>query len=65
LKLAERGTGIILTYNNNAEAAEEVVAEITRKGVSAVALQLNVGDVSSFEAFASAGAGTAQNGLAA
>ncbi|WP_437891239.1 SDR family NAD(P)-dependent oxidoreductase [Phytobacter sp. V91] len=52
LKLAERGTGIILTWNNNQQAANDVVEEIRRKGVKAVALQLNVGDVQSFEAFA-------------
>lgn len=52
LKLAERGTAVILTYNNNQQAADEVVAEIAAKGVKAVALQLNVGDVASFEAFA-------------
>lgn len=48
LKLAERGTAVILTYNNNQQAADEVVAEIAAKGVKAVALQLNVGDVASF-----------------
>lgn len=52
LKLAERGTAVILTYNSNQQAADEVVAEIEGKGVKAVALQLNVGDVASFEAFA-------------
>jgi reverse gyrase len=52
LKLAARGTGIILTYNNNVQAAQEVVEEITRKGVKAVALRLNVGDAAGFEVFA-------------
>lgn len=51
LKLAAKGTGIILTYNSNAEEAEKVVREIEEKGVKAVALQLNVGDISTFTAF--------------
>ncbi|SEK86297.1 NAD(P)-dependent dehydrogenase, short-chain alcohol dehydrogenase family [Kosakonia sacchari] len=51
LKLAAKGTGIILTYNSNAEEAQKVVREIEEKGVKAVALQLNVGDISSFSAF--------------
>ena len=52
LKLAAKGTGIILTYNNNAEEAQNVVREIAQKGVKAVALQLNVGDITGFDAFA-------------
>ena len=52
LKLAAKGVDIILTYNRNAQDAQEVVAEIERKGASAVALQLDVSDVSRFEAFA-------------
>ncbi|NUL37986.1 SDR family NAD(P)-dependent oxidoreductase [Kosakonia sacchari] len=51
LKLAAKGTGIILTYNNNAEEAQNVVREIEQKGVKAVALQLNVGDITGFDAF--------------
>ncbi|MBA7930728.1 SDR family oxidoreductase [Klebsiella sp. RHBSTW-00215] len=52
LKLAAKGTDIILTYHSNSQAALEVVAEIERTGVKAAALPLNVGDVSSFESFA-------------
>lgn len=52
LKLAARGTGIILTYNHNAEDAQNVVRDIEEKGVKGVALQLNVGDSASFAAFA-------------
>lgn len=52
LKLAAKGTGIILTYNNNAEEAQNVVREIEQKGVKAVALQLNVGNITGFDAFA-------------
>lgn len=52
LKLAAKGTGIILTYNNSQKEARNVVHEIEEKGVKAVALQLNVGEIASFEKFA-------------
>ncbi|MDV1508310.1 SDR family oxidoreductase [Klebsiella quasipneumoniae subsp. quasipneumoniae] len=53
LKLAAKGTDILLTYHSNRQAALEVVAEIEQKGVKAAALALNVGDPSTFDAFAS------------
>lgn len=52
LKLADRGTDIILTYNSQLQAALDVVAEIERKGRKAAAIQLNVSDVAGFESFA-------------
>ncbi len=52
LKLAADGTGIVLTYNRSQQEALEVVHEIQQKGVNAAALQLNVGDITSFDAFA-------------
>lgn len=52
LKLAAKGTDIILTWRSNQQAALDVVAEIERTGVKAAALPLNVGDVGSFDAFA-------------
>ncbi|MEN0613669.1 SDR family oxidoreductase [Klebsiella indica] len=52
LKLAERGTDIILTWHSNQQAALDVVAEIERKGVKAAALPLNVGDSHHFDSFA-------------
>lgn len=52
LKLAAEGTGIILTWNNSQQEAQEVVREIEGKGGKAAALQLNVGDIASFEGFA-------------
>lgn len=51
LKLAERGTGIILTYNSQRQEAEKVVSEIELKGVKAVALQLNVAESHTFASF--------------
>jgi NAD(P)-dependent dehydrogenase (short-subunit alcohol dehydrogenase family) len=52
IRVAERGAGVILTYNANPEGAEETVATIEERGGTAVALQLDVGDSASFEAFA-------------
>ncbi|MBJ6727354.1 SDR family NAD(P)-dependent oxidoreductase [Geomesophilobacter sediminis] len=52
LSLAERGTGIILTYNTHREEAEAVVAQIKSGGGKAVALPLDVARVDSFDAFA-------------
>jgi NAD(P)-dependent dehydrogenase (short-subunit alcohol dehydrogenase family) len=54
LHLARGGVDVILTYRSHAEEAEAVVAEIAALGRSAVALQLDVGEVSSFDAFAAA-----------
>ncbi|MEX5410707.1 SDR family oxidoreductase [Atlantibacter hermannii] len=52
LKLAEKGIAIILTYNSQREDADDVVREIEKKGVKALALQLNVAESASFSAFA-------------
>ena len=52
LKLAAKGTDIILTYHSNQQAAREVVQEIEQKGGKAAALALNVGDTANFESFA-------------
>lgn len=52
LALAREGVGVILTYHSNAEAAQEVVAEIEAMGARAAALQLDTGKVSTFAAFA-------------
>ncbi len=52
LHLADRGTDVILTYKAGADAARAVVAEIEKRGRKAVALQLDVGDGTSYAAFA-------------
>nr|WP_318383470.1 SDR family oxidoreductase [uncultured Enterobacter sp.] len=54
LKLAAKGTDIILTYRHNAQDAQEVVNEIARKGAKAVALPLDVSDAGQFSTFAEA-----------
>jgi NAD(P)-dependent dehydrogenase (short-subunit alcohol dehydrogenase family) len=51
IRLAEAGKGVILTYNTQKEDAEKVVAEIASKGQKAAALQLDVGNIKSFDAF--------------
>ncbi|EKQ6351683.1 MULTISPECIES: SDR family NAD(P)-dependent oxidoreductase [Pseudomonadaceae] len=49
--IAQRGMGVILTYNSNAQAAAEVVRSIEQAGGRAAALELDVGQVGSFEVF--------------
>ena len=51
LKLAAQGSDVILTYRSNRAEADAVVAAIQALGRRAVALQLDVGDSRSFEAF--------------
>jgi NAD(P)-dependent dehydrogenase (short-subunit alcohol dehydrogenase family) len=52
IRVAERGAGVILTYNANAEGARETVAAIEDRGGTAVAFKLDVGDSGTFDAFA-------------
>lgn len=49
--IAQRGMGVILTYNNHPEAAASVVERIGHAGGKAVALKLDVSDIASFPAF--------------
>ena len=51
LRLAEREHDVILTYNSKKEEADAVVAQIEKMGRKAVALQLDVGEHKSFDAF--------------
>lgn len=51
LALADKNIDVILTYKNNKEDAEKVVAEIEKKNHQAVALQFDVSDVKSFDTF--------------
>jgi NAD(P)-dependent dehydrogenase (short-subunit alcohol dehydrogenase family) len=60
LSLARNGVDSIITYQSNAAAAAETVAEIERLGRKAVALPLDAGKVGSFPAFAA----TAKRALA-
>ena len=51
LKLANKGIGIVLTWNSNEKEAQQVVDEIRQSGGKAAALPLNVGDISTFPSF--------------
>ena len=52
LKLAEKGTDVILTYRAEKQDAHDVVAQIEKMGRRAVALQLDTGKIETFSAFA-------------
>ena len=60
LKLASNGIGIILTWNSNEKEAQQVVDEIRQSSGKAVALPLNVGDISTFPQFVQQVQGTLQ-----
>jgi len=53
LRLASCGADSIITYHNHKEEADSVVSEIEAKDQRAVALQLDVGDIQSFDEFMS------------
>ena len=52
LAIARQGGGVVITYQHGREQAEEVLAAIRAAGGTAVALQLDCGNVASFDAFA-------------
>lgn len=49
LELGKRGATVVVNYNSNAAAAEEVVKEIEAMGSKALAVQANVGDFAEAE----------------
>jgi len=51
LHVARQGGDVIITYKSNASEAQAVIAEIDAMGRKAVALPLDVGDVSTFPGF--------------
>jgi len=51
LNLAKKGIDVILTYNSKKDEAQAVVAQIEQSGQKATALQLNAGNVKSFDTF--------------
>lgn len=51
ISIARHGGDVILTYRNGAEGAKAVVAEIENMGRRAVALPVDVGDISAIPAF--------------
>ncbi|MFF5296019.1 SDR family NAD(P)-dependent oxidoreductase [Paractinoplanes globisporus] len=51
VQIAKRGTGVILTYQENESGARDTVAAIEKEGGTAVALPLDVGRSDTFGAF--------------
>lgn len=51
VRAAQRGSGVIVTYNNNDEGARKTVEQIEKAGGTAVALPLDVGRGDTFRAF--------------
>ncbi len=51
LNLAKRGVHSIFTYHSNRAEAEKVVTAVNDAGAKAVALELDTGNASSFDAF--------------
>jgi NAD(P)-dependent dehydrogenase (short-subunit alcohol dehydrogenase family) len=49
--LARRGVNTILTYNTHRDSADGVVAAAKNAGAEAIALQLDAGNITSFDAF--------------
>ncbi|MBD2595413.1 3-ketoacyl-ACP reductase [Nostoc sp. MBR 210] len=49
LTLSQKGASIVVNYAGNAAKAQEVVAEIEKLGVSAIAIQADVGNVADIE----------------
>jgi Dehydrogenases with different specificities (related to short-chain alcohol dehydrogenases) len=51
IALAKKGIDVVLTYNSNKEAADNVVSEIQSRGQKAVAFQLDTRNIKSFDNF--------------
>lgn len=51
LAIAKKGIDVVITYNTNKAAADEVVSQIQTLGRKAVALQLDASDMKSFDLF--------------
>jgi len=51
LAIAKKGLDVIITYNSQKDEADAVVAEVEALGQKAAALQLNVAEANSFDAF--------------
>src|SRR5690606_4708515 len=51
IALAKKGIDVVLTYNTNKAAADEVVNEIQSLGQKAYAFQLDTGNIKLFDTF--------------
>jgi len=61
IECARKGMGVVVTYNSNPAKADDVVKTIMEIGGKAVALKLDVGDISVFPAFRDAVASKLQS----
>ena len=62
IRLAEKGVDVIITYYQQAKTAEAVVTEIEKTDQrTAAALQLDVGDIGSFNRFVEQLSGILEN----
>jgi NAD(P)-dependent dehydrogenase (short-subunit alcohol dehydrogenase family) len=52
IRIAERGAGVIATFNRDRNGAEQTVSAIQKAGGAAVALELDVGRIETFAGFA-------------
>ncbi|WP_282636863.1 SDR family NAD(P)-dependent oxidoreductase [Sphingobacterium thalpophilum] len=51
INLAKKGLDVIITYHSNPELAKQVISEIEKVGQKAIALALDVTDISGFDLF--------------
>lgn len=51
INLAKKGLDVVITYHTNKEAANEVISQIESNGQKAIALQLDVTDLSGYDSF--------------
>jgi NAD(P)-dependent dehydrogenase (short-subunit alcohol dehydrogenase family) len=51
IQLADKGFDVIITYNTNSSEAAKVVSEVVSAGRKAMAIQLDVSDFKTFDAF--------------
>ena len=51
ISLSKKGIDVILTYHSKKDEAQDVVAEIEKNGQKALAVQLDTGNVKSFDSF--------------
>jgi NAD(P)-dependent dehydrogenase (short-subunit alcohol dehydrogenase family) len=51
INLAKRGVHSIFTYNSNRAEADKVISAVREAGAKAIALQLDTGNISMFDAF--------------
>lgn len=54
LAIAKKGINVVITYNSNKDASDEVISQIQSMGQKAAAFQLDTSNIKSFDLFVSA-----------